>query len=88
LSCPQLLEAALCLALQQQELDSSKDVVKGGVLTPASGGPAGRLGFCCKWRKLMYTVFMLSYLPATCRLNSAPDAHRAVQPWEWSWWIG
>lgn len=31
-----LLEAALCLALQQQELDASPEVLKGGVLTPAS----------------------------------------------------
>ena len=61
--CPQLLEAALCLALQQKELDSSKDVVKGGVLTPASGGQTGRLaslfmhaGSCC--------IAMLWYLPA------------------------
>lgn len=32
-----LLEAALCLSLQQKELDASPDVQKGGVLTPASG---------------------------------------------------
>lgn len=32
----QLLEAALCLALQQEELDASPAVQKGGVLTPAS----------------------------------------------------
>jgi len=31
------LEAALCLALQQKELDASPDVQRGGVLTPASG---------------------------------------------------
>ncbi|PRW56953.1 saccharopine dehydrogenase isoform B [Chlorella sorokiniana] len=31
-----LLEAALCLALQQKELDASTEVQKGGVLTPAS----------------------------------------------------
>ena len=31
------LEAALCLALQQRQLDASPDVHKGGVLTPASG---------------------------------------------------
>ena len=36
-SAPQLLEAALCLALQQKELDGRQDVIKGGVLTPASG---------------------------------------------------
>lgn len=35
------LEAALCLALQQRELDASGDVRKGGVLTPASGAAAG-----------------------------------------------
>ena len=45
LLCLQLLEAALCLALQQQELDASPEVLKGGVLTPASGelaGPGGQ----------------------------------------------
>lgn len=39
-----LLEAALCLALQQQELDASEEVQKGGVLTPASGEGGGLLG--------------------------------------------
>lgn len=35
-----LLEAALCLALEKQELDACPDVLKGGVLTPASAlGP-------------------------------------------------
>lgn len=31
-----LLEAALCLALQQKELDAAQELQKGGVLTPAS----------------------------------------------------
>lgn len=31
-----VLEAALCLALQQAELDKRPDVKKGGLLTPAS----------------------------------------------------
>ena len=31
-----LLEAALCLALQQQDLDADPRCIKGGVLTPAS----------------------------------------------------
>ena len=38
-----LLEAALCLALQKKALDACPDVLKGGVLTPASGlGPVLR----------------------------------------------
>jgi hypothetical protein len=37
LTCAQLLEAGLCLALQQSELDADKELRKGGVLTPASG---------------------------------------------------
>jgi short subunit dehydrogenase-like uncharacterized protein len=32
-----LLEAALCLALDIEALDESDEVLKGGVLTPASG---------------------------------------------------
>ena len=41
-----LLEAGLCLALQQAELDADPSLPKGGVLTPASamnGHLIGRL---------------------------------------------
>lgn len=81
-----LLEAALCLALQQKELDASPEVQKGGVLTPASGeergwvckigcagGRAVALSLCGSWEATASEDWSPRGHRCACRLSPCPS---------------
>ena len=95
-----LLEAALCLALQQKELDASPDVQKGGVLTPAAGEQGShQLGSCIPWGGLLgllggahsccpagRPVHRCSPAQRMQQSAACPAAAVLSQPWACCWW--
>ncbi len=78
----QLLEAALCLALQQKELDASAEVQKGGVLTPASGALAARPA---TYQAVMARHVAFVFLHRV-RRKLASYCWRTLQGWACCWW--